>query len=71
MNHPEEGLFETAIYVDDSALTTDSQNELEEKMQLWKKALANNERPVAEHVEDEVYQLRDYREGGRIQLPQK
>ncbi|VDP21692.1 unnamed protein product [Heligmosomoides polygyrus] len=54
VNHLEEGPLRTILYADDTTLVADSHEELEEKVQLWHGALADN---AAELVEDEVNQL--------------
>ncbi|VDP22979.1 unnamed protein product [Heligmosomoides polygyrus] len=42
LNHLEEGPLRTILYADDIALVADNQEELEEKVQLWQRALADN-----------------------------
>ncbi|VDO61537.1 unnamed protein product [Heligmosomoides polygyrus] len=42
VNHLEEGPLRTILYADDIALVADNQEELEEKVQLWQRALADN-----------------------------
>ncbi|VDO99331.1 unnamed protein product [Heligmosomoides polygyrus] len=39
VNHLEEGPLRTILYVDDITLVADIQEELEEKVQLWQRAL--------------------------------
>ncbi|VDO96877.1 unnamed protein product [Heligmosomoides polygyrus] len=41
VNHLEEGPLRTILYADDIALVADNQEELEEKVQLWQRALAD------------------------------
>ncbi|VDP44596.1 unnamed protein product [Heligmosomoides polygyrus] len=42
VNHIEEGSLRKILYVDDIALVADSREKLEEKVQLWQIALADN-----------------------------
>ncbi|VDP26856.1 unnamed protein product [Heligmosomoides polygyrus] len=42
VNHLEEGPLRTILYADDIALVADNQEEVEEKVQLWQRALADN-----------------------------
>ncbi|VDO88086.1 unnamed protein product [Heligmosomoides polygyrus] len=42
MKHLEKGPLRTILYADDIALVADSREELEEKVQLWQVALADN-----------------------------
>ncbi|VDO66148.1 unnamed protein product [Heligmosomoides polygyrus] len=42
VNHLEEGPLRTILYADDIALVAENQEELEEKVQLWQRALADN-----------------------------
>ncbi|VDO69260.1 unnamed protein product [Heligmosomoides polygyrus] len=42
VNPLEEGPLRTVLYADDIALVADNQEELEDKVQLWQRALADN-----------------------------
>ncbi|VDO95810.1 unnamed protein product [Heligmosomoides polygyrus] len=43
VNNLEEGPLSTIIYADEIALVADNQEELEEKVQLWQRALVDND----------------------------
>ncbi|VDP32543.1 unnamed protein product [Heligmosomoides polygyrus] len=72
VNHLEEGPLRTILYADDIALVADNQEELEEKVQLWQRALAdrlNVKKLRAVHRIDSILPWGDDGKDGRIPLP--